>query len=122
MVLSQLNIDDPGLRPVAQKVLSGERLTFEDGAALYRSFDLLAIGSLANHVREKLHGKRTYFNVNRHINPTNVCIASCRLCAFGRKPNADGAYTMALDVDFRIAGGAHRLQAGTALEVSLEGR
>ena len=104
MVLSQLNIDDPSLRPVAEKVLAGKRLTFEDGAALYRSFDLLAIGSLANHVREKLHGKRTYFNVNRHINPTNVCIASCRLCAFGRKPNADGAYTMALEEAFRIAG------------------
>ena len=104
MVLSQLNIDDPSLRPVAEKVLAGERLTFEDGAALYRSLDLLAIGSLANHVREKLHGKRTYFNVNRHINPTNVCIASCRLCAFGRKPNADGAYTMALEEAFRIAG------------------
>jgi len=104
MVLSQLNIDDPSLRPVAEKVLAGKRLTFEDGAALYRSLDLLAIGSLANHVREKLHGKRTYFNVNRHINPTNVCIASCRLCAFGRKPNADGAYTMALEEAFRIAG------------------
>ena len=104
MVLSQLNIDDPSLRPVAEKVLAGERLTFEDGAALYRSLDLLAIGSLANHVREKLHGRRTYFNVNRHINPTNVCIASCRLCAFGRQPDAGGAYTMALEEAFRIAG------------------
>ena len=104
MVPSHLSIEDPSLRPIAEKVLAGERLSFEDGVALYRSLDLLAIGSLANYVREKLHGKRTYFNVNRHINPTNLCVASCRLCAFGRKPNADGAYTMALEEAFRIAG------------------
>ena len=47
---------------------------------------------------------RTYFNVNRHINPTNVCVASCKLCAFGRKPDGPGAYTMALDEALRVAG------------------
>jgi aminodeoxyfutalosine synthase len=47
---------------------------------------------------------RTYFNVNRHINPTNVCVASCKLCAFGRKPEGPGAYTMALDEALRVAG------------------
>jgi aminodeoxyfutalosine synthase len=104
MAPSHLDIDDLSLRPVAEKVLAEERLSFEDGVTLYRSFDLLAIGWLANHVREKLHGKRTYFNVNRHINPTNLCVASCRLCAFGRKPQADGAYTMALEEAFSIAG------------------
>ena len=52
----------------------------------------------------RLHGKRTYFNVNRHLNPTNVCVASCKLCAFGRKPDAPAAYTMALEEAFRIAG------------------
>ena len=72
--------------------------------ALYKSHDLLALGYLAHHVRVKLHGMRTYFNVNRHINPTNVCVASCKLCAFGRKPDAPGAYTMALDEAFRVAG------------------
>ena len=104
MLFSHLYIDDPSLRRVAERVQAGERLSFENGVTLYRSFDLLAIGSLANHVREKLHGRRTYFNVNRHINPTNLCIASCRLCAFGRKPTSDGAYTMALEEAFRIAG------------------
>jgi aminodeoxyfutalosine synthase len=84
--------------------MAGERLSFEEGVTLYESGDLLALGYLANHVREKLHGKRTYFNVNRHLNPTNVCVASCRLCAFGRKPDAAGAYTMALEEAFRIAG------------------
>jgi aminodeoxyfutalosine synthase len=99
-----LRLEDANLQPIADKVLAGERLDFDDGVALYNSNDLLAIGYLAHHVREKLHGKRTYFNVNRHINPTNVCVASCKLCAFGRKPDAPGAYTMALEEAFRTAG------------------
>jgi aminodeoxyfutalosine synthase len=104
MLPSDLVLDDIQLRPVAEKVMAGERLGFEDAVTLFRSNDLLAIGYLANSVRQKLYGKRTYFNVNRHINPTNVCVASCRLCAFGRKPDAPGAYTMALEEAFRIAG------------------
>ncbi|HKT50269.1 MAG TPA: aminofutalosine synthase MqnE, partial [Candidatus Angelobacter sp.] len=60
-------------------------------------------GWLANHVRERMHGNLTYFNVNRHINPTNVCVAACRLCAFGRKKDAPGAYTMALEEAFEAA-------------------
>ena len=96
--------DEPGLRSIAQKVEDQQRLSFEDGVALYRSSDLLSVGYLANYVRQKLHGNRTYFNVNRHINPTNVCVASCKLCAFGRKPDVDSAYTMALDQAFRVAG------------------
>ncbi len=99
-----LRLEDPALKPIAEKVFQAERLCFEDGVALYGSNDLLAIGCLANYVREKLHGKRTYFNVNRHINPTNVCVASCRLCAFGRKPDAPSAYTMAVEEALEIAG------------------
>jgi aminodeoxyfutalosine synthase len=99
-----LRIEDRNLAPIAEKILAGERLNFEEGVALYRSNDLLAIGYLANYVREKRHGKRTYFNVNRHINPTNVCVASCKLCAFGRKPEMPGAFTMALEDAFRVAG------------------
>src|SRR5271168_4219077 len=76
---------DPRLEPIAEKVFAEKRLSFEDGLALYGTGDVLAVGWLANHVRERLHGDVTYFNVNRHINPTNVCVAACRLCAFGRK-------------------------------------
>src|SRR5579864_7356051 len=81
----------------------------------------LSLGWLGNHVREKKHGNICYYNVNRHINPTNVCVAHCRLCAFGRSPDAPGAYTFALDViykraaegvaegatEFHIVGGLH---------------
>jgi aminodeoxyfutalosine synthase len=113
--------DDARLQPIAEKVLSDERLGFDEGLALYRSPDILAVGWLANYVREKLHGNTTYFNVNRHINPTNVCVAACRLCAFGRRKDVDGAYTMALEqawqtaasgyseavTEFHIVGGLH---------------
>jgi aminodeoxyfutalosine synthase len=96
--------DDPQLRPIADKVLSGERLSYDDGIALYRSPDLLGTGYLANHVREELNGNTTYFNVNRHINPTNVCVAACKLCAFGRQTRDPKAYTMSLDEVWHVAG------------------
>jgi len=119
--MANLTITDQRLRPIADKVLAGQRLDAQDGIALYRSPDLLAVGWLANHVREKRHGNVTYYNVNRHINPTNVCVAHCKLCAFGRDPNAPGAYTFALEeiyqraeqgvregaTEFHIVGGLH---------------
>src|SRR5271157_4720971 len=95
--------DDLRLLPIKDKVLSGERLNEDDAFALYRSGDILAIGWLANHVRERMHGDIAYFNVNRHINYTNVCVAACRLCAFGRKKDTPGAYTMALEEAFATA-------------------
>src|SRR4051812_6294307 len=95
--------DDTRLAPVYKKVLAGTRLDADDALALYRTADILAVGWLANDVRERMHGDKTYFNVNRHINPTNVCIAACRLCAFGRKKDSPGAYTMALDEAFETA-------------------
>src|SRR5271167_2202476 len=120
-MVQDFKTDDPRLHSIHQKVLARERLSAEDAHALYRSGDILAVGWLANHVRERMHGNHTYFNVNRHINPTNVCVAACRLCAFGRKKDAPGAYTMALDeawqtaasgyseavTEFHIVGGLH---------------
>ena len=113
--------DDSALYPIADKVLAGVRLSFDDGLALYGSGDILAVGWLANLVRERMHGDLAYFNVNRHINPTNVCVASCRLCAFGKKKGEAGTYTMALEeawetaatgitdavTEFHIVGGLH---------------
>jgi aminodeoxyfutalosine synthase len=118
---SSFQSHDPRLQPVAAKVLAGKRLDFSDGLTLYGSSDVLAVGWLANYVRERLHGDVTYFNVNRHINPTNVCVANCRLCAFGRKKGDTAGYTMALEeawetaatgyteavTEFHIVGGLH---------------
>ncbi len=79
---ADLRLIDRSLAPIADKVLAGVRLDRADGIAIATTNDLLAVGRLANIVRERLHGDRTYYNVNRHLNPTNVCVASCRLCAF----------------------------------------
>jgi aminodeoxyfutalosine synthase len=65
--LHPFQTDDRNLLPIAAKVAQGERLSFEDGVTLYRSGDILAVGWLANLVRERLHGNTAYFNVNRHI-------------------------------------------------------
>jgi aminodeoxyfutalosine synthase len=99
----QFQTDDPRLAPIYQKVIASQRLTSQDALALYRTGDLLALGWMANYVRELQNGNVCYFNVNRHINPTNVCVAACRLCAFGRKKHTPGAYTMALEEAFQTA-------------------
>src|SRR3954447_4409757 len=100
----QLSIEDRHLRPIFQKVKSGERLSLEDGVAMFRSHDILSLGYMANLQRERLHADVTYFNVNRHINPTDVCVASCRLCAFGKKAKDPTSYTMSLEQVWEIAG------------------
>jgi aminodeoxyfutalosine synthase len=100
----QVSFEDTRLIPIRAKVEANERLTFDDGLALYRTGDILALGYLANLVRERLHGNVTYYNVNRHINPTDVCVASCRLCAFGKKVRDPKAYTMSLDEAWQRAG------------------
>ncbi len=86
------------LTPVRDKIRDGEPLSFDDGMTLSRHPNLMEVGALANEVRERLHGDRTYFNRNLHINATNVCVASCMFCSFARlKPGDAGAYTMSLD-------------------------
>ncbi|MGB2627347.1 MAG: aminofutalosine synthase MqnE [Candidatus Acidiferrum sp.] len=119
--MAELTITDAKLRPIADKVLAGERLPFDDGVTLYKTPDLLAVGWLANYLREKRHGDVTYYNVNRHINPTNICVAHCKLCAFGRDPDSPGAYAFTLEemyeraakgvregaTEFHIVGGLH---------------
>ena len=97
-------IEDRRLQPILEKVTSGVRLDYQDGLTLFRTSDLLPVGYMANLVRERLHGNVTYFNVNRHINPTDVCVASCRLCAFGKKAKDPRAYTMSLDQVWETAG------------------
>ncbi len=82
MDVSSLRLTDDRLAGVAAKVVAGARLDRDDALVAATSPDLLGVGRLANLVRERLHGNRTYYNVNRHLNPTNVCVASCALCAF----------------------------------------
>ncbi|HTZ94851.1 MAG TPA: aminofutalosine synthase MqnE [Terriglobales bacterium] len=101
--LHPFQTDDSRLKPIHEKIVAGKRLSSDEALTLYRTSDILAVGWLANLVREQMHGDKTYFNVNRHLNPTNVCVAACRLCAFGRKKDGPGSYTMALEEAFATA-------------------
>ena len=94
---------DPNLLQIGEKVNAGERLTFEDGLALYATDDLPGLGKLADTVRRRKHSRTTYFNVNRHFNPTNVCYADCKFCGFYRTPREADAYTHNIDESLRIA-------------------
>ena len=102
MALSSLAdraLERDGLGPIRDKVLAGERLSDADGLRLLETPDLTALGALANHVRERRHGDLTFYNRNVHLNPTNVCVATCKFCSFARKDDqqASDGYTMSLD-------------------------
>jgi aminodeoxyfutalosine synthase len=81
---SLIQINDAALSQIGEKILAQERISPEEGLALFERGSLPYLGSLANHVRERLHGDRTYFNRNFHIEPTNVCVFSCQFCSYSR--------------------------------------
>ena len=97
------------LSSIAEKVHRNERLSFEDGVALFRSPDVMTLARAANEVRERLNGNLAYYNVNRHINYTNVCAIDCQLCqgAYARKPGEAGGYAMRLEEVFKFAKGEY---------------
>ena len=79
-----LETTDPRLQAIAEKVYAGERINEAEGRLLFEKGSLSFLGSLANFIREKLHGQKTYFNRNFHIEPTNVCVFSCHFCSYSR--------------------------------------
>ena len=85
-------VSDPRLLPIAERVAAGERLSAEDGLLLFTTPDLVGVGRLADSVRERLCGDAVFYNVNRHINATNVCVAGCKFCAFARKAGEEGGW------------------------------
>jgi aminodeoxyfutalosine synthase len=74
----------PRLQTIAQKIYAGQRINAEEGLALFEEAPLPFVGALANFVREKMHGHKTFFNRNFHIEPTNVCVFSCNFCSYSR--------------------------------------
>ena len=78
------NTPDSSLKNIAQKVKAGTRITDEEGITLFEKGSLAFVGTLANFIRERLHGDKTYFNRNFHIEPTNVCVFSCKFCSYSR--------------------------------------
>ena len=75
---------DPILKSIGQKIIQNERISFEDGVALFEKSSLPYVGALANWKRNELHGDITYFNRNFHIEPTNVCVFSCKFCSYSK--------------------------------------
>src|SRR5438093_449132 len=115
---ADVSVSDRTLEPIRDKVLAGKELSLADGVALYRSRDLHGIGRLANFVREKLHGDKTFYNRNRHINYTNVCALSCKFCSFYRKRGEEGAYEMPVE---QVVATAVKAQNAGATEVHIVG-
>lgn len=87
----------PTFENIAAKVRTSQRISPDEALTLFGSNDLLAIGELAALANERKNGKSVFFNVNRHINPTNICVNRCAFCAFSRTSGEEGAYTLALD-------------------------
>ena len=96
--LAQKLIDRAGLGEIDRKVQAGERLSFEDGVALYQTPHLAAVGLMAHRVRTRMHGKKTFFNINQHVNYTNICQYSCKFCAFAAKEGEERGYLMTPEI------------------------
>src|SRR5437763_13910405 len=127
--LDRAFLTDTVFGPIADKLERGERLTAEDGVALFSSPDLLGLGHMADAVNRAKHGNRVTFAANQHINPTNICVLrkTCVFCAYARRPKEDGAYRYTMEQvyaeaetanstltrEFHIVGGLD-MQAGLA--------
>lgn len=109
---------DPALLPVSIKVFAGERLTGKDGSTIFNSEDLASIGFLANYAREGIHGRKTTFSVNVHINYSNICLLKCRFCAFRRDKGEPGAYRL---TDEEICSKIGKVGGSGPLEVHITG-
>ncbi len=96
------------LTNIAEKVERGERLSFEDGIRLFESHDLISVGAMANLVRERINGDITYYNVNRHMNYTNVCISDCAFCGFYKRVRDPEAYEWSVEECIEIARKAYQ--------------
>ncbi|MFZ4506767.1 MAG: radical SAM protein [Fimbriimonas sp.] len=97
MALNALRLVGSDLFDIYEKVERGERLSREDGIRLYETPNLTAVGYMANIVRERLHGKKTYFVRNQHINYTNICNKFCKFCSFYAKKGGPEPYEMSLE-------------------------
>ncbi|WP_027721423.1 aminofutalosine synthase MqnE [Maridesulfovibrio zosterae] len=93
-MISKNYFQNAGLGSILDKVLAGERISIEDGHALFECADLTALGALASIVRRKMHGDKTFYVLNRHINYTNICVNGCLFCAYARKRGEEGSFQL----------------------------
>ncbi|QVL32408.1 aminofutalosine synthase MqnE [Telmatocola sphagniphila] len=109
---------DTQLNAIRTKVENGQRLSFEDGFYLDQHADLFTLGELANIVRERKNGQVTYYNVNEHLNPTNVCVYRCTFCAFRADLKSEKGFVMS---DEQILHRAEECHSRGATELHIVG-
>ena len=110
-------ISDPDLEPIWEKVRHGERLSAKEGVKILETDDFSSVGLMADYAKRMVSGEKVFFVLNRHLNPTNICVLSCKFCDYAKKPGDDGAYEMSmsevldhLDGDIKelhVVGGHH---------------
>lgn len=98
-----LHVRDPALVAVADKVLSGQRLSFDEGMLLYRTPDLPTVARLADLVRERLVGNKAYFVHSLRLSQTNICYVGCTFCGFQRRFGEEGVWDMELPTSGRTS-------------------
>ena len=115
---TEIRFRDGALERVWERVLAGDRLDLDDGLSILESWDVPALGRMADHVTRAKHGDRVYFTLNRQLNPTNICVLDCAFCDFAARPRNDPkAYEMDWDeilahvtddiTEIHIVGGLH---------------
>jgi len=92
-----INLVDKRLFPIWDKVQAGERLSSSEGVTLLDTDDLAGVGRMADFAKKRVTGDKVYFVLNRHVNPTNICVLSCKFCDFAKKPGDKDAYEMSLE-------------------------
>lgn len=101
---------DPAMESIRAKVLGGQRLTLDDGKVLYETEDIWSVLELAKVIRDRMHPGVAYYNINRHLNYSNVCALSCKFCEFARKQGDDGEYTR--DLEYIKEQGRNAVESG----------
>ena len=107
---------EPSLERIRDKVSAGVRVSEEDALALFRTRDIHAVGEMADLANRRVNGDRVYFIVNRHINPTNICVNRCKFCAFGKGKEEPLAYTMTME-EILVRAEEGRSQNATELHI-----
>ncbi|MCX6123236.1 MAG: radical SAM protein [Proteobacteria bacterium] len=107
---------DISLASITSKISQGIRLTEDDAIWLYRHAPLAELGSLANQVNVQKNGLGVYYNINRHINPTNICALSCKFCAYSKKIGEEGGYAYEID-EMIVKAGEAIAQGATELHM-----
>lgn len=96
LAIEGIQFQDDRLVTIWEKVLDGRRLETADGILLLETEDFAAVGRMADYAKHRVSGDRVYFVLNRHVNPTNICVLSCEFCDFAKKPGDEGAYELSL--------------------------